>query len=232
MDQIEQETSRDDPAVEVTDLPSTEGKSNGPAPHAGILSGRQVIRSPSIWRNWPLVTAAGILLLLIIMALPILPSIFNQLSRQNPSTSAAIHATPTPILSPLSGGHSVYPTLAHGIIYIGASDGAITAVRASNGSRLWQYRTSGAAYAPLVINGVVYASDYVGNNGPAHLYALRASDGKLLWSYTRKDFINLWKPGSELRGCLAGQQWRPALAVQRPPGNLGHAWQHRLCLPG
>lgn len=42
----------------------------------------------------------------------------------------------------------------------------------------------------MVINGIVYASDYIGNNGPAHLYALRVSDGKLLWSYTRKDFIN------------------------------------------
>jgi len=37
---------------------------------------------------------------------------------------------------------------------------------------------------------MVYASDYVGNNGPADLYALRVSDGKLLWTYTRKDFIN------------------------------------------
>jgi outer membrane protein assembly factor BamB len=84
----------------------------------------------------------------------------------------------------------VYPTLANGVIYIGASDGAITTVRASDGSQRWQRKTSGAAYAPLVINGMVYASDYIGNNGPAHLYALRVSDGKLLWSYTRKDFIN------------------------------------------
>jgi len=190
MDQTEQETQKDDSAIEVTDLLSTGGESNGTPPLAGA---RPVsARLPSIWRNWPLVTAAGILLLLIVMALPILPSIRNQLSQHNPSTSAVIHATPTPtpILSPLSGSHSIYPTLANGIIYIGASDGAITAVRASDGSRLWQYRTSGAAYAPVVINGVVYASDYVGNNGPAHLYALRASDGKLLWSYTQKDFIS------------------------------------------
>ncbi len=191
MDQIEQETQKDDPAIEATGLPSTEGERNGTAPLAGILSGGQVTRSPSIWRNWPLVTAGGILLLLIVMALLILPSILNQLSQHNPSTSAVVHATPTPtpILSPLSGSHSVYPTLANGIIYIGASDGAITAVSASDGSRLWQYRTSGAVYAPLVINGVVYTTTYV-DHGPDHLYALRASDGKLLWSYTRKDFIN------------------------------------------
>ncbi len=204
MDQIEQETLKDDPAIEVTDLPSTEGESNVVAPLAGARPNASPAgASPagasstdadpaSIWRNWPFVTAAGILLLLIVMALPILPSILNQLRQQNPSASAVIHAsrTPTPILSPLFGSHGVNPTLANGVIYIGASDGAITAVRASDGSRLWQYRTSGAVYAPLVINGVVYASDYVGNNGPAHLYALRASDGKLLWSYTRKDFIN------------------------------------------
>ena len=205
MDQIEQETSRDDPAVEVTDLPSTEGKRNVVASLAGARSAhaRPVNASPtgakpvsaspaSIWRNWPLVTAAGILLLLIVMVLPILPTILNQSGQHRSSTSAVVHATPTPtpILSPLSGSHGVNPTLANGVIYIGASDGAITAVRASDGKLLWQYKTSGAAYAPLVINGVDYASDYVGNNGPAHLYALRARDGKLLWSYTRKDFIN------------------------------------------
>ncbi len=192
MDQIEQETQKDDPAVEVTDLPSTGGESNGTAPLPETLSGRQVTRPAGIWHNWPLITAAGILLLLIIMALPILPTIFNQLSQPHPSTSAVVHATPTPtpILSPLSGSHGVNPTLANGIIYIGANDGAVTAVRASDGSRLWQYRTSGAVYAPLVINGVVYASDYLGNNVPAHMYALRASAGKLLWSYTRNDFIN------------------------------------------
>ena len=154
--------------------------------HANPTGAKRLSASPtSIWRNWPLVTAGGILLLLVIVALPILPSILNQLSQHNPSTSAFVHATPTPtpILSPLSGSHGVYPTLANGVIYIGASDGAITAVRASDGSQLWQHKTSGAAYAPLVINGMVYASDYIGNNGPAHLYALRVSDGKLLWSY-------------------------------------------------
>src|SRR6266705_1468076 len=193
MDQIEQETSRDDPAVEVTDLPSTEGKRNVVASLAGARSAhaRPVNASPtgakpvsaspaSIWRNWPLVTAAGILLLLIVMVLPILPTILNQSGQHRSSTSAAIHATPTPILSPLSGGHSVYPTLAHGIIYIGASDGAITAVRASDGKLLWQYKTSGAAYAPLVINGVIYGEVFA-NPGPNHVDAWRVGDGSLLW---------------------------------------------------
>jgi outer membrane protein assembly factor BamB len=222
LDQIEQETLKDDPAIEAIDLPSTEGKSNVVAPLAGArpnadptgvspagASSTDTSSSPaflsahvnvsltsaspaSIWRNWPLVTAAGILLLLVVVILPALPTIRGQLSQHTSSTSSVVHATPTPtpILSPLSGSHSVNPTVANGAVYIGASDGAVTAVRVSDGKLLWQYKTSGAAYAPLVINDVVYASDYVGNNGPAHMYALRESDGKLLWSYTRKDFIN------------------------------------------
>src|SRR6266567_4072887 len=181
MDQIEQETSRDDPAVEVTDLPSTEGKRNVVASLAGARSAHA---SPaSIWRNWPLVTAAGILLLLIVMVLPILPTILNQSGQHRSSTSAVVHATPTPtpILSPLSGSHGVNPTLANGVIYIGASDGAITAVRASDGKLLWSYTRKDFINDPIVVDGVAYLTS---NDGL--LAAVRAEDGSVLWRHDLK----------------------------------------------
>jgi len=194
MDQIEQETSRDDPAAEVTDPPSIAGEGNGTAPP---VSARPVSARPtSIWRNWPLVTAAGILLLLIIMILPILPTIRNQLSHQaaprsSPGvtqtvlmpTRTMLEPTNTPIISPFIGDHIVSPDIVDGVAYIGAAGGAVSAVRISNGSLLWQHKTTGdTSAAPLVVNGVVYAAAEV-NNGPGYIYALNASNGSLLWSY-------------------------------------------------
>src|SRR6266851_9732904 len=168
MDQIEQETQKDDPAIEVTDLPSIGGESNGTAP---LVSARPVSSNPaSIWRNWPLVTAGGILLLLIIMILPILPTIRNQLSQHTSLSSAPgtnrVTLTPTPIIPSSWGAGTVSPAIVNGVAYIGAEGGAVSAVRLSDGSLLWQHKTKGdTSAAPLVVDSVVYAAANV-NNGP------------------------------------------------------------------
>ncbi len=204
MDQIEQETQKDDPAIEVTDLPSTEGERKvvGPRCIEGppLASARPTAsaagtRSSSIWRNWPLITAAGILLLLMVMALPILPTILNQVSQHHPSASAVVHATPTasPRVSLSWHGHSVSLTTVNGVVYVGTMDNAVYALRAADGGLLWRYTTAGPVDSPpLLVNGIVYVNANV-DHGLGYLtgyvYALRASDGALLWRYTNGSFV-------------------------------------------
>ena len=72
--------------------------------------------------------------------------------------------------------------------YIDSQDG-ISAVNASTGTLLWHHATQGSAYwGPLEVNGIVYAGSST-NSWPSILYALRASDGTLLWQYTANNFI-------------------------------------------
>jgi outer membrane protein assembly factor BamB len=81
------------------------------------------------------------------------------------------------------------PAFLNGVIYIGTNDGSIYAVRVSDGSVLWHVARTGGFDAipldisPLVDNGMVFIEGKQGPGGQNQvLYALRASDGKLLWS--------------------------------------------------
>ncbi len=70
------------------------------------------------------------------------------------------------------------PAVAGGVVYIGGD--ALFALRASTGELLWTLRDRTADnYSPTVVNGVVYVA--AGNDGWALLYAVRASDGSILW---------------------------------------------------
>ena len=81
------------------------------------------------------------------------------------------------------------PAIANGVMYIGSNNGSVYAVRVSDGSVLWHVgRTGGFKdipldISPLVDNGVVFVE---GKQGPIgenlSLFAMRASDGTLLWS--------------------------------------------------
>jgi outer membrane protein assembly factor BamB len=84
-------------------------------------------------------------------------------------------------------------TLANGLLFLGAGmrpDGALGsatqvkycmclyALRVSDGAVIWTHSTGDQVFdAPTVVDGVVYASEFTDG-----LMALRASDGKLLWS--------------------------------------------------
>ncbi len=71
------------------------------------------------------------------------------------------------------------PTVANGVLYIGALDGTVYALNASTGAKLWSYKTGGRVdSSPAVANGVVYVGSYDYN-----LYALNASTGAKLWTY-------------------------------------------------
>ncbi len=71
----------------------------------------------------------------------------------------------------------------NGTVYTTSPNG-IVALRASDGSQMWQASMKGTASISSVVNGIVYASSFVDQNGPGTIYALQASDGKHIWSYS------------------------------------------------
>ena len=66
------------------------------------------------------------------------------------------------------------PVLADGVIYAGSMGGQIVALRASDGTLLWQQHQQ-AGIEPLVVSDGLVIND----TGP--VFALRASDGALVW---------------------------------------------------
>ena len=71
------------------------------------------------------------------------------------------------------------PTVSDGTVYVGADDGNVYALDASNGALLWTFQAGDAIRSPAVISdGVVYAGSNDNN-----LYALDADTGDLLWQH-------------------------------------------------
>ena len=166
-------------------------------------TGRQKL--PRSWR-YILIGATALLVLALIFAGVL--ALANQRAKQSPvagstptsgattlptstagtsTIGATTLPTPasTPIPAPVSSDHNVSVMVAGGVAYLGTTDNAVYALRTSNGSLLWRYKIEGSVDAqPLVANGVVYVTSFVGQNGPVYAYALRASDGSLLWRYS------------------------------------------------
>ncbi|HET9999652.1 MAG TPA: PQQ-binding-like beta-propeller repeat protein [Ktedonobacteraceae bacterium] len=81
------------------------------------------------------------------------------------------------------------PALSNGVFYIGTNSGSVYAVRVSDGSVLWHVARSGGFdgipldLSPLVDNGMVFMEGKQGPGGQhVMFFAMRASDGTLLWS--------------------------------------------------
>ncbi len=81
------------------------------------------------------------------------------------------------------------PAISNGIVYIGTNNGAVYAVRIADGKLVWHVSRAGGFkaipldIAPLVDNGMVFIEGKQGANGESQsLFAMRASDGELLWS--------------------------------------------------
>ncbi|MCC6004911.1 MAG: PQQ-binding-like beta-propeller repeat protein [Thermofilum sp.] len=79
----------------------------------------------------------------------------------------------------LGGGVETTPAVAFGRVYVGAGDGSLYVLNASNGKLLWKYTTGGPIVAsPIVsLNGIVYVGSTDGR-----IYALDAKNGELVWS--------------------------------------------------
>src|SRR6266487_3113923 len=192
--------------------PAQEEPSSSPEQKAATRTEKQKL--PRAWR-YILIGGMGLLVLAVIFAGVL--SLANQRAKQSPVTgttptigatalpTSTIGATTlptpasTPIRSPALSDHTVNTTIADGVAYLSTSDSspttlnnAVFALRTSNGALLWHQKIEGSAdQAPLVANGVVYVTTYVGLNGPVYVYALRASDGNLLWRYSNANYSYL-----------------------------------------
>jgi len=112
----------------------------------------------------------------------------------HPASSRPSLALASPTISPSWTGHDLNATVADGVIYVGALNQAVYALRASDGTLLWRFNTSGPANdaPPLLVNGIVYVSATVLQDTGSQIgfvYALRASDGNLLWRFTRNNEV-------------------------------------------
>jgi eukaryotic-like serine/threonine-protein kinase len=79
------------------------------------------------------------------------------------------------------------------VVYAGSSDGTVYAFKTRDGSVLWSFNALLHPTVAAVVNGVVYvgSDDESRTNIPGHQYsyALNASDGHLLWRFSRGEHI-------------------------------------------
>jgi len=213
MRDIEQHSTQDDSAVEITDLQPQKEPAPTPVEKGTTTTGRQKLS-----RSWRYILIGVTVLLVLAFIFADVLSLVNQRAKQSPAVrltpttvpttlpTSTIGATtlPTPISKPIhapaSSEQNVNVTVAGGVAYLSttlASDpssqkNAVYALRTSNGALLWHQKIEGSAdQAPLVANGVVYVTSYVGQSGPDYVYALRASDGSLLWRNSNANYVNL-----------------------------------------
>ena len=185
--------------------PVQEEPTSTPEQKDATTTGRQKL--PRAWR-YALIGGTVLLVFAVIIAGVL--SLTNQKAKQPTQTRSApttgvttlptstIGATTlptpasTPIPSPVASDHYVNVTIADGVAYLSTMDNAVYALRTGNSALLWRSKIDGSVDAqPLVANGVVYVTSYVGQSGPAYVYALRASDGSLLWRYNNNNYSYL-----------------------------------------
>jgi outer membrane protein assembly factor BamB len=78
------------------------------------------------------------------------------------------------------------PAVANGMVYVGAQDGNLYAMRAATGKLRWIFHGEEGGFflsAPVIANGVVYV-------GKESLLAIDARTGSELWSFQPGDLIN------------------------------------------
>jgi outer membrane protein assembly factor BamB len=113
-----------------------------------------------------------------------------------PTATPLVRSTVKPLWT-VGLGQQISATLAiaDGVVFAGAWDGVLYALDARNqGKKLWSFTvvTSGQIYAPPVVaGGVVYASGHVPQQiGENPLYALRVTDGTVVWSTTQPQYLS------------------------------------------
>ncbi len=83
--------------------------------------------------------------------------------------------------------------LQNGALYASASDGSVYAFSTKDGSVLWSFKALLHTYVDEVVNGVVYAGSdnetQTNFPGDQYSYALDASTGHLLWTFTKGENI-------------------------------------------
>src|SRR6266487_2322484 len=186
--------------------PTQEEPSSSPEQKAATRTEKQKL--PRAWR-YTIIGATALLVLALVFTGVL--SLVNQRAKQSPVVGSAptigattlptstagtstIGATTlptpasTPIPSPVPSDHNVNMTIADGVVYLSTADNAVYALHASNGALLWRSKIDGSVDTqPLVANGVVYVTSYVGQSGPAYAYALHTSNGTVVWHFATKN---------------------------------------------
>ena len=180
---------KEDDFVEISDL-DTAPHSSRPAPPPVTVSSRRL----------PLRIAEGVLVALLIVGIGFSWLVLTQKLHPPAHTGATPTPTPSPIVLQSGPGHNVSLTVVDGVVDVGIDVGTknsgVYALRTSDGSLLWHYNTAGPVAGPdsppVVVDGIVYVSANVEQGlgySTGYIYALRASDGKLLWRYTAGSFV-------------------------------------------
>src|SRR6266702_2674902 len=147
-------------------------------------------------RAWRYTIIGGTVLLVFALIIAGLLTFANQKANPSPHPSPApatgASTLPTPATTPIPSSHNVSVTIADGVAYLSSADNSAYALRISNGALLWRQKIDGSADQPPVVkNGIVYVVSFVDQNGPAHVYALRANDGRLLWHFDNANYSYL-----------------------------------------
>ncbi|QBD80725.1 hypothetical protein EPA93_34050 [Ktedonosporobacter rubrisoli] len=96
-----------------------------------------------------------------------------------------------------SDSYTPPPTIVNGIAYLATHKGLVAALDARTGRELWHANFHAQGYSEgmlQIVDGVLYVdiseqNAYGSNNPTSTLYALRASDGKQLWSHKAKSSL-------------------------------------------
>lgn len=110
---------------------------------------------------------------------------------------------PTAWRAYLAGSSKVTPTIADGVVYVGANDGHLRAFQAETGKDLWSVNTGAEILAqPLVDGDRVYSA-----NGLGEVSAFTKA-GKKLWTFTAGDAVYsspVLAEGKVIFGCNDGK---------------------------
>jgi len=103
----------------------------------------------------------------------------------------------------VNGSFISSPAVADGIVFVGGSDGNISAVRSDDGSLVWHFHTRGpVTSSPAVWNATLYAASLDG-----FVYALDALSGKLRWRFETGGERRFTAPG--IHGIIPKNEMMP-----------------------
>ena len=192
MRDAEDELSQHEYDVEITPLPQEKELPEAQNLSAGMVhqNGAPVDRAHRSDSKRYILTSLALCLVLALFLITVVVQLHQPAKPSSHAISLVASPTAIPALSYVPTDYSVNTTIVNGVAYAGAADGAVYALRASDGNVLWRHKINpGASAAPLVDGGIIYITASISDVGPGSLYAMRASDGVELWHYTSSDAI-------------------------------------------
>lgn len=122
------------------------------------------------------------------------------------------------------------PAVANGRLYIGTTKG-VYALKASDGSLLWQYDAGGQVYAPLqVADGVIYAGVFRKTaSASGVMLALNASDASVRWQTQIAGYVGAYQQYAVLNGTLYVTAGGYAYALNTANGST--RWRSKFSAP-